>query len=58
MAEHVCFEGNHLFEVEEGIRLIVGQKNGKLSVRKEPLQEGPLWQYSWEKGIALKKEKR
>jgi hypothetical protein len=45
-ARDVQFEGSHRFVVEDGTRMIVRQKEGKLLITKEPISNEPLWQYS------------
>ncbi|MBI3901236.1 MAG: hypothetical protein HY324_03680, partial [Chlamydiia bacterium] len=50
VAEDVCFQGNHLFFVEEGTRMRVLQKaNGELVIQVEPLEKTSFWNYSVEK---------
>jgi hypothetical protein len=52
-AENVVFEGAHRFVVEDGVRMTVRQKNGKITVLEERALEGALWRYVWEKGVKL-----
>ena len=53
VAEGVCFEGGHRFEVKNGTRLRVEQKGKKLLLKEEKLGEGPFWEYSREKGAVF-----
>jgi len=57
-AEGVVFKGAHRFVVEDGVRMIVRQENGKMTIAEEAVGEGALWKYSWEKGVKIKKSGR
>jgi hypothetical protein len=48
VAEDVLFEGHFCFDVPEGIRMRVENKNGKIVVVEEKLEETPFWVYRWE----------
>ncbi|MBI3212001.1 MAG: hypothetical protein HYZ47_04905 [Simkania negevensis] len=46
IAENITFGGPHLIEVEEGMRVIAEEAEGKISFKKEPLKELlPFWNY-------------
>jgi len=49
VAEGVLFEGNYRFDVPDGIRMRVIERDGKLRTETERLEEAPFWVYSWDK---------
>ena len=49
VAENVSFHGSHRFDVPEGVRLRVSEKNGALIKTEEKLAAGSFWTYRWEK---------
>ena len=49
VAENVSFQGNHSFSVEEGTRMRVSEKEGKMTIQIEPLEDLPFWNYSIER---------
>ncbi len=44
-AQNVCFEGEYVFRVPDGIALTVSQQGSKLVFEERPLQEGSFWNY-------------
>jgi hypothetical protein len=49
IAEDVLFEGNFEFEVPEGVRMRVQQREGKIVILEERLQPPkPFWNYQWD----------
>jgi hypothetical protein len=46
-AEGVVFQGAHHFVVEEGMRMVVREKEGRWVSWLEPIEETPLWRYEW-----------
>ena len=53
-AEEVQLEGSHHFVVENGTRMLLRQKGGKLLIEEEPIGSAPLWGYEWDQGILIK----
>lgn len=43
--EDVVLQGSHFFDVPNGVRMRVLEKDGVLRVEKEPLEETPFWNY-------------
>lgn len=52
-AEGVVFEGAYRFVVEDGMRMVVRQIDGKIVTRQEPFSSRGLWRYTWDKGVLL-----
>ncbi len=48
VAENVIFEGNHRFEVEDGMRLTLTQNGSGLVEKREPISNGSYWIYGIE----------
>lgn len=46
--------GSHEFTVEDGVRMIVTEKHGRLHIVKEPVSNTDLWKYSWDQGVKLR----
>jgi hypothetical protein len=58
-AQDVVLSGNHLIEVESGMRCIAEHIDGKLHIRKEPIAKPTwVWNYSFgeDEGISLVRE--
>lgn len=58
-AENITLKGNFYFEVEDGYRLHLFEKDGKLVAHHEPISRGILWKYNVtaDAKIVLYKEK-
>jgi hypothetical protein len=53
-AQGVIFRGTHRFIVEDGMRMTVRERDGKIIILEEPVVEGTLWKYVWENGVKLR----
>jgi hypothetical protein len=51
----VVFKGAHRFVVADGVRMIVGQTNGQMTIVEEPIDQKALWKYSWDNGVKLRR---
>ena len=54
-AEGVIFSGAQKFVVEDGIRMIVRQCDGKMTVIEEEMGSKSLWKYVWENGVRVRR---